>query len=214
MPEPLLIGFFRSSAAYRTRIALNLKGICAQYASVHLRKGEQFSESHRRLNPASLVPVWLESSDFALSQSLAIIEYLDEKYPEPPLLPADRKLRSFAREIALTVACDIHPLGNLRVLEKLTADYGADEDERAAWARYYIAIGFDAIEARLAQTAGRYSIGDAPTIADVCLIPQVANARRFKLDLTPYPKIVAVDAFAREHPAFAAASPEKQPDAE
>jgi maleylacetoacetate isomerase len=214
MVDALLIGYFRSSAAYRVRIALNLKGLTAKQAFVHLRKGEQGGEAHRALNPACLVPVWREPDGFTLSQSLAIIDYLDETFREPALLPADARRRAHAREIALTIACDIHPLGNLRVLEKLNADCRIDEEARAAWNRHWIAIGFHAIEARLAKTAGMYAVGDSPTLADVCIVPQVYNARRFALDLRPFARIVAVDAAARAHPAFAAAAPENQPDAE
>lgn len=212
MTTPRLTGYWRSSAAYRVRIALALKGIAAEQAFVDLRTGAQRSEPHRRLNPAGLVPVW-EEDGFTLAQSLAIIAHLDETHPEPPLLPADPRARAFAREIALTIACDIHPVGNLRVLDKLTADFGADTEARVAWNRHFIALGFAAVEARLAETAGRHAVGDAPTIADVCLVPQVYNARRFALDLAPYPRIVAADAAATALPAFAAAAPERQPDA-
>ncbi|WP_036259109.1 maleylacetoacetate isomerase [Methylocapsa aurea] len=214
MPEPVLYGYWRSSAAYRVRIALNLKQIAAESAFVHLRRGDQRGERHRALNPAGLVPVWREADGFTLAQSLAIIDYLDEIHPEPPFLPEDVRLRAICREIAYAIACDIHPLGNLRVLEKLAADFAADSTAKAAWARHWIASGFEAIEARLAHTAGCYAIGDQITLADICLVPQVANARRFGLDLALYPRIAAADAAAREDLAFAAAAPEMQPDAE
>jgi maleylpyruvate isomerase len=214
MADGRLIGYFRSSAAYRVRIALNLKGQVAEHAFVHLRKGEQSGPAHRALNPAGLVPVWCEPEGFTLSQSLAIIEYLDEIFPEPPLLPREPRRRAVAREIAFSIACDIHPVGNLRVLEKLSSDYDADAEARAAWNRHWIAISFGAIEARLAESAGVYAVGDFPTLADVCLAPQVYNARRFAFDLKPFPRIVAADAAACAHPAFAAAAPENQPDAE
>jgi maleylpyruvate isomerase len=214
MADGRLIGYFRSSAAYRVRIALNLKGRVAEHAFVHLRKGEQNGSAHRALNPAGLVPVWRERDGFTLSQSLAIIEYLEEIFPEPPLLPREPRLRAVVREIAFSIACDIHPVGNLRVLEKLSSEYGADAEARAAWNRHWIAISFGAIEARLAEWAGIYAVGDFPTLADVCLVPQVYNARRFALDLTPFPRIVAADTAATAHPAFAAATPENQPDAE
>jgi maleylacetoacetate isomerase len=214
MSDARLHGYFRSSAAYRVRIALNLKGRAAAHTFVHLRKGEQRGEAHRALNQALLVPVWREEDGFTLSQSLAIIDYLDETHPEPPLLPADTRQRAYAREIALMVACDIHPIGNLRVLDKLTADFSIDDEARAAWSRHWIAVGFVAIEARLKETAGVYAVGDQPTLADLCLVPQVYNARRFALDLAPFPRILAVDEAARAHPAFAAAAPEAQPDAE
>ena len=214
MADGRLIGYFRSSAAYRVRIALNLKGRVAEHVFVHLRKGEQNGPTHRALSPAGLVPVWCEPEGFTLSQSLAIVQYLDEIFPEPPLLPREARLRAIAREIAFSVACDIHPVGNLRVLDKLSSDYGADAEARAAWNRHWIAISFGAIEARLAECAGVYAVGDSPTLADICLTPQVYNARRFALDLKPFPRIVAADAAARAHSAFAAAAPENQPDAE
>lgn len=210
---PLLLGYWRSSAAYRVRIAVGIKGLEPRHGFVHLRKGEQRGAAHRAVNPAGLVPSWQEG-DLTLAQSLAIIEYLDEKYPGPPLLPERPAERAIAREIALTIACDIHPLGNLRVLDKLSAEFGADAAARAAWNRHWIALGFDAIEARLASSAGRFAVGDAPTLADICLVPQVYNARRWELDLAPYPRILAADAAARAVPAFAAAAPENQPDAE
>ena len=207
-PEPCLYGYWRSSAAYRVRITLNFKRITARQVSVQLQLGEQRSIEHRVRNPAGLVPVWREADGFTLAQSLAIIEYLDEIYPDPPLLPIEPRQRAVAREIAYTIACDIHPLGNLRVLEKLTADYGAGEGARAAWNRHWIGTGFGAIEARLASIAGRHAVGDEITLADICLVPQVYNARRVGLDLAPYPRIAAADAAAREQPAFAQAAPE------
>lgn len=211
--EPALYGYWRSSASYRVRIALNLKGIAAQQNFIHLRKGEQKSESYRTLNPAGLVPLWREASGFTLGQSLAIIEYLDDLYPDPPLLPADPRLKAICREIAYEIACDIHPLGNLRVLEKLAADFGADAEARVAWGRHWMSLGFAAIEARLSDTTGRFAVGDQISLADICLVPQVYNARRFGLNLSPYPRLVAIDAAAREEPAFAAAAPEAQADA-
>ena len=208
LPEPCLYGYWRSSATYRVRIALNFKRITARQVSVQLKLGEQTSAEHRARNPAGLVPVWREADGFTLAQSLAIIEYLDEIYPNPPLLPNEPRQKAVAREIAYTIACDIHPLGNLRVLEKLTADYGAGEGARAAWNRHWIGTGFCAIEARLAAIAGRHAVGDEITLADICLVPQVYNARRAGLDLAPYPRIAAADALAREQPAFAQAAPE------
>jgi maleylacetoacetate isomerase len=212
-PEACLFGYWRSSAAYRVRIAMNLKRITARQVSVQLPSGEQTRDEHRARNPAGLVPVWREADGFTLAQSLAIIDYLDEIYPDPPLLPDDPRKKAVCREIAYTIACDIHPIGNLRVLEKLTADYGAGTDDRAGWNRHWIGVGFGAIEARLAALAGRHAVGDEITLADICLVPQVYNARRVGLDLTPYPGIAAADAAAREQAAFAAAAPEAQPDA-
>ncbi|MGH6812132.1 MAG: maleylacetoacetate isomerase [Methylocella sp.] len=213
LPEPCLFGYWRSSAAYRVRIALNFKRITARQVSVQLQLGEQTRDEHRARNPAGLVPVWREADAFTLAQSLAIIDYLDEIYPYPPFLPNDPRQKAVCREIAYTIACDIHPLGNLRVLEKLTADYGAGEGARAAWNRHWIGTGFGAIEARLKAIAGRHAVGDQITLADICLVPQVYNARRAGIDLAPYPRIAAADAAAREQPAFAAAAPEAQPDA-
>jgi maleylacetoacetate isomerase len=214
MPNGTLFGYYRSSAAYRVRIAINLKGIESDKVAVHLRKGEQRGDAYRAINPAGLVPVWREVNGFALSQSLAIIEYLDALYPDPPLIPADCRLAAYAREIALTVACDIHPVGNLRVLEKLTGDFGAADEYRSAWNRHFISAGFAAIEARLAQTVGRFAVGDTPSVADICLVPQLYNARRFGLDLSPFPRLSAVAARAGRHRAFAAAHPDRQSDAE
>jgi maleylacetoacetate isomerase len=213
LPDSCLFGYWRSSATYRVRIALNLKRITARQVSVQLQLGEQTRNEHRARNPAGLVPVWREADGFTLAQSLAIIDYLDEMYPDPPLLPDDPRQKAVCREIAYTIASDIHPIGNLRVLEKLTADYGADADARAAWNRHWIATGFGPIEARLATIAGRHAVGDQITLADICLVPQVYNARRVGLDLAPYPGIAAADAAAREQTAFAAAAPEAQPDA-
>ncbi len=212
LPEPSLFGYWRSSATYRVRIALNLKQIAAKQIRVHLQEGEQKTADYRVLNPAGLVPFWREPDGFTLAQSLAIMEYLDEKFPDPPLLPDDLRLKAICREIAYTIACDIHPVGNLRVLEKLTADYGAGMDARAAWNRHWMATGFDAIEARLAAVAGRHAVGDRISLADICLVPQVYNAHRVGLDLTPYPRIVAADSAARNLPAFTGAAPEAQAD--
>jgi maleylacetoacetate isomerase len=210
--DPVLYGYWRSSAAYRVRIALNLKRITATAAPVDLRQGEQRGGSYKALAPAGLVPMW-EEDGFRLGQSLSIITYIDECFPDPPLLPQDPRLRAVCREIAYTIACDIHPLGNLRVLDKLGADFAADGTAKKAWASHWITAGFAAIEARLAETAGRHAIGDAITLADICLVPQTYNARRFEVDLSPFPRIVAADAAARAHPAFDAAAPEKQSDA-
>ncbi|SFK30055.1 maleylacetoacetate isomerase [Methylocapsa palsarum] len=214
MTDSVLSEYWRSSASYRVRIALNLKEITARRAFVHLREDAQHDAAFRALNPAGLVPVWRDPDGFTLSQSLAIIEYLDEAYPDPPLMPADLRLRAVCREIAYTIACDIHPLGNVGVLETLAKDYGVDSGARVAWARRWIARGFPSIEARLTAIAGRHAIGDQITLADICLTPQVYNARRFGLDLSPYPRIVDVDAAAREVAAFASAAPEHQPDAD
>lgn len=211
--ESVLYGYFRSTAAYRVRIALGLKGLGADERYVHLRKGEQTQPAYRKINPAGLVPYWIEG-DLHLAQSLAIIEYLDETHPEPPLLPQGTAARAVAREMAQVVCCDIHPIGNLRVLNRLI-EMGVDDDARAAWSKHWIGIGFEAIEARLELLdAGPFAFGKQPTLADICIVPQVFNARRFGLDLAPYPRIRAIDAAAAQVDAFVAAEPGRQPDAE
>jgi len=208
----VLYGYFRSTAAYRVRIALGLKGLGAQHRFVHLRKGEQMQETYRRINPAGLVPYWI-NGDLRLAQSLAIIEYLDETHPEPPLLPKRAEDRAIVREIALAVCCDIHPVGNLRVLNRLI-ELGVEDAARAQWSQHWIESGFDAIEARLKQLPGPFAFAAEPTLADVCIVPQVFNARRFGVDLAPYPRIRGIDAAASRLEAFAAAEPGRQPDAE
>jgi maleylpyruvate isomerase len=213
MSDPTLFGYWRSSAAYRVRIACNLKGVTPDQQFVHLRNGEQRGAEHLTRNPAGLVPVWREG-EFSLSQSLAIIEYLDETHPSPKLLPGDAKRRAVIRQIALDVVADIHPIGNLRVLDALSANFEADAAVRAAWCRRWIELGLATIEARFHQTSGRFAVGDDVTLADICLVPQLYNARRFDVDLSPFPKAVEVDGRARTLPAFAQASPENQPDAE
>jgi maleylacetoacetate isomerase len=215
--EFTLYGYFRSSAAFRVRIALNLKGIAPDYAFVHLLKdgGQQHAPAYARINPQELIPT-LEHDGQTIGQSLAIIEYLDEVQPEPPLLPKDAAGRARVRQIAYAVACDIHPVNNLRVLLYLRDKFGAGEEARAEWQRHWIALGFAAIETLLADSpqTGRYCHGDTPTLADICLIPQVANARRVNLDLSPYPTLVRIEQTALAHPAFEAALPKNQPDAE
>ncbi len=211
----ILHDYFRSSAAYRLRIALHLKGLSPERRAVHLLRGEQRAPGFLALNPQGLVPV-LEVGDRRLTQSLAIIEYLDEKHPNPPLLPVGPEDRAWVRAIALAIACDIHPLNNTRVLGYLKNTLGLDQAARDDWYRHWIALGFEAIEPQLAARAARgpYCFGREPTIADICLVPQVANAGRVNTDLGPYPRIREIDAACREHPAFAAAHPSKQPDAE
>ncbi len=213
MAECTLYGYYRSTAAYRVRIALNLKGLSVTHVPVHLRKGEQRGETYRAINPLGLVP-WFSEDGLALGQSLAIIEYLEEAHPTPALLSKDLARRAYAREIACIIACDIHPVGNLRVLEKLGIDYHEIPEGRAAWNRHWMAAGVTAIEARLTKTAGRFAIGDEPGLADLCIVPQLYNARRFGLDLSLYPRLRAVDEAARALPAFIAAAPENQPDFE
>ncbi len=210
----ILYDYWRSSAAFRVRIALNLKGLQAEQRFVHLRRGEQRSPAYRAVNPQALVPT-LVVGERRIAQSLAIIEYLEERHPLPPLLPAAAEDRAWVRAIALAVACDIHPLDNLRVLQYLENTLELDAAARDAWYAHWIREGFDAIEAQLsARPASRFCFGTEPTLADVCLVPQVANARRVKLDLAPWPCIAAVNEACLAHPAFDRARPEKQPDAE
>ena len=212
-----LYSYFRSSASYRVRIALNLKGLSYEQASVHLTRGggEQFAPAFRKLNPQSLVPV-LHDGALALTQSLAIIEYLEEKHPNPALLPAAPAERARVRSLALAVACEIHPLNNLRVLNYLTGPMGLANEVRDAWYHHWIAGGLQALEARLAREreTGAFCHGDAPGLADCCLVPQLANARRFKCDLTPYFTLLAIEKHCQALEAFQRAAPERQPDAE
>ena len=210
-----LYGYFRSSAAYRVRIALGLKGLPYEYAAVHLRKDEQSAEAYRLLNPAELVPALVDERG-THTQSLAIMEYLDERYPQPPLLPAAPEARARVRAIALGIACDIHPLDNLRVLRYLVRTVGASEEAKDAWYRHWIDVGLAALETQLARerATGDFCHGDAPTLADCCLVPQLANARRAGVPLDAYPTLVRIDARCRSLPAFAEAAPERQPDAE
>jgi maleylpyruvate isomerase len=208
-----LFGYFRSSAAYRVRIALNLKGIEAEHAFVHLRKGEQSAPDYAALNPQHLVPT-LVDGDAVLTQSLAIIEYLDETHPEPPLLPADPVGRARVRALAQAIACDLHPINNLRVLKYLVGPMGLPEEKKNEWYRHWIAVGLGAVERMLSAGAGRFCHGDAPGLADVCLVPQVFNAERFDCDLSAFPTVTRIAATCRALPAFAAAEPERQPDAE
>ena len=211
----ILHDYFRSSAAYRVRIALNLKGLEAGRRYVHLRKGEQRAPEFLGVNPQGLVPALVLDDGRTLTQSLAIIEYLDEAHREPPLLPGDAADRAFVRSIALAIACDIHPIDNLRVLKYLAHTLHVDEPARDEWYRHWIREGFTAIESRLAaRGGGRYAFGDTPTLADICLVPQVANAHRFKVDMAAYPRIVAIDAACRALQPFIDARPDRQPDAE
>jgi maleylpyruvate isomerase len=213
-PAMKLYGYFRSSAAYRVRIALNLKGLAYDSAFVHLRKGEQRAADYLKLNPQGLVPTFIDG-EATLTQSLAILEYLEEVHPRPALLPRDPADRARVRALSLTVACDIHPLNNLKVLQYLQKQLGLDEAARNAWYHRWVHDGFTAMEAQLAASeTGRFCHGDQPGMADVCLVPQVYNAERLKVDLAAYPTIRRIAAEARALPAFAQAAPEAQPDFE
>ena len=211
-----LYDYFRSSAAYRVRIALNLKGVAPERAFVHLRRGAQHADDYLALNPQGLVPTLVTDNGEVLTQSLAIIEWLDEAYPEPPLLPSTAAERVRVRALALAIACDIHPLNNTRVLAYLTGTLGATDAQKDGWYRYWCDVGFEALETRLGRepATGAFCHGAAPTIADICLVPQLANARRVDLDLTPYPTLLRIETACIALPAFANAAPAKQPDAE
>ncbi|MBL6936721.1 MAG: maleylacetoacetate isomerase [Alphaproteobacteria bacterium] len=216
-PDFALYGYFRSSAAFRARIALNLKGIKPELRFIHLLRngGEQHTAEYKGLNPQELIPA-LAHDGHLITQSLAIIEYLDEIVPEPPLLPNDALGRARVREIAYAIACDIHPVNNLRVNQHLMKVFGATPEQQAAWQRHWITTGFTALETMLSlsKNTGAFCYGDTPTLADICLIPQCANAKRVRLDFSPFPTIARIEAHALKHPAFDAALPANQPDAE
>jgi len=209
-----LYGYFRSSAAYRVRIAMNLKKVPHETAFIHLTKngGAQFSDEFRTINPQKRVPALTLSTGEVLLQSLAIIEYLDEVYPEPALLPTDPIERAQVRAFAQIIACDIHPLNNLVALNYLKGPLKHDQATADEWYRHWVVQGFEALEALIKP--GPYAFGTHVSLADICLVPQVFNARRFKVDLAKYPKIAAVDAACNKLPAFEKAKPENQPDAE
>ncbi len=212
-----LYGYFRSSAAFRARIALNLKGLDYAGAVIHLVKngGEQFAPEYRALNPQALVPV-LQDGDLTLTQSLAIIEYLDEVYPEPPLLPATAAQRARVRSIALMIACEIHPLNNLRVLRYLVKDLKVTEAQKDEWYRHWVVSGLEPLETRLANdpATGHCCHGDVPGLADICLVPQLANARRFNIALDAFPTLVRIEQNCMALKPFQDAAPSAQPDAE
>jgi len=209
-----LHSFFRSSAAYRCRIALNLKGLAHETAFVHLAKdgGQHNAPAYRALNPQALVPT-LEHDGRVITQSLAIIEYLDEIHPEPPLLPGDAEQRAKIRAFALVIACDIHPINNLRVLNYLKGPLQQSQAAVDTWYQHWVETGLGACEALLPGSKTRFCFGDQPTLADICLVPQIYNARRFKCDLSAMPRLAAIDEACRSLPAFAKAAPEAQADA-
>ena len=209
-----LYSFFRSGTSHRLRIALNLKGIATDYVAVDLRVDEQQNEAFKAINPQGLVPA-LDTGEQVLIQSPAIIEWLEEKYPTPALLPAGVDARAHVRALAAMVGCDIHPINNRRILQTLRKQFGADEAAINAWCGTWISQGFDAYEALIAadKTRGRFSFGDTPTLADVYLIPQVESARRFNVDMNRWPLISAIDQACGELDAFKQATPMAQPDA-
>lgn len=210
-----LYGYFRSSAAYRVRIALNLKGLDYDLVPLHLQKNEHLSADYARLNPQKLLPA-LQVGDEIITQSLAIVEYLDEIHPTPALLPKSPLLRAQIRAMALAIACDIHPVNNLRVLRYLVHDMGLSDDKKNQWYRHWVETGLGAVEQTLIDSphTGAFCFGDAPSLADICLVPQVYNARRFNSDLSGCPNVVRIADHCATLDAFARAAPDKQPDAE
>ncbi|HEY6725882.1 MAG TPA: maleylacetoacetate isomerase [Polyangiaceae bacterium] len=212
-----LHSYFRSSASFRVRIALGLKGLTYDTLAVHLRRngGEQFTPEFRALNPQALVPV-LDTGEHRLTQSLAIIEYLDESFPDPPLLPQSPVERARVRALALGVACEIHPLNNLRVLDYLDRELGVSSQAKTTWYHHWVALGLEALETQLADNprTGRFCHGDRPSLADCCLVPQLYNARRFDCDLSAYPTLLSIELNCNALPAFRDAAPERQPDTE
>jgi maleylpyruvate isomerase len=208
-----LHGYFRSSASYRVRIALNLKGLSAEHLTHHLRKGEQRDPTYLAINPQGLVPTLQDDRGTILTQSLAIIEWLDETYPEPSLLPKDPLRRAKVRAFAQVLACDTHPVQNLKVLARLR-ELGVGEDKVTGWAGWANREGLAACEKLVAGEPGPFCFGDTPTIADLCLVPQLANARRFGVDVNAFPRLLKAEAAAKAMPAFSDAAPDKQPDAE
>jgi maleylpyruvate isomerase len=211
-----LYSYYRSSASYRVRIALNLKGLDFQYLPVHLVRdsGEQFAAAYLAMNAQALVPM-LVDDDRTLTQSLAIIEYLEDICPEPPLLPKAPAHRAYVRQIALSIACEIHPLNNLRVLGYLSRQLGVTDSAKAEWKRHWVQLGFRAMEAQLSASPARgtFCFGELPTIADCCLVPQLFNARRLGVELGEFPTLCAIDAACQALPAFERAQPSRQPDA-
>ncbi|MBF9266506.1 maleylacetoacetate isomerase [Paracidovorax cattleyae] len=208
-----LYSFFNSSTSYRVRIALALKGLPAAYHGVNIRTGEHRAADYAGLNAARVVPTLMDG-DFALGQSMAILDYLDQRHPEPRLIPLEPGLRARVLELANVIACDMHPVNNLRILKYLQGPLALSAAQKDAWYAHWAAEGFEAVERLLARHGGEgpWCFGDAPTLADVCLVPQVANALRAGCDLAPYQRVRAVHAHAQQHPAFIAARPQAQPD--
>ena len=208
-----LHGYFRSSASYRVRIALNLKGLTADHLPHHLRKGEQCAPAYLAINPQGLVPTLENDTGAIITQSLAIIEWLEETHPTPPLLPKDPLRRAKVRAFAMALACDTHPVQNLKVLARLR-QLGLPEEQVTGWAAWANREGLTACETLIAGETGPFCFGDAPTMADLCLVPQLANARRFGVELDAFPRLLKAEAAAKNTKAFADAAPERQPDAE
>jgi len=208
-----LHGYFRSSAAYRVRIALNLKGLRAEHLSHHLRKGEQCAPAYLAINPQGLVPTLEDDTGAVITQSLAIIEWLEETHPTPPLLPKQPLQRAKVRAFALAIACDTHPVQNLKVLTRLR-ELGLPEEAATSWAAWVNREGLAACERLIAKEPGPFCFGASPTLADLCLVPQLGNARRFGVDVNAYTRLLQAEAAAKALPAFADAAPDKQPDAE
>jgi len=212
-----LYTFFRSSASFRVRIALNLKELKYEQAPIHLRRGggEQLSAAYKTINPQALVPA-LEDGGKILTQSLAIIEYLEERYPQPPLLPREPADRALVRSMALIIACEVHPIQNLRVLQYVKREYNQSDEQVNRWAQHWINLGLAALEQMIVAQPrrGKFCFGDTPTLADICLVPQLGNARRYGCDLSRCPAIMEIEKNCMALPAFADAAPEKQPDAE
>ena len=208
-----LHGYFRSSASYRVRIALNLKGLSADHLPHHLRKGEQRDPAYLAINPQGLVPTLQDDRGAIITQSLAIIEWLEETHPEPPLLPKDPLRRAKIRAFALVLACDTHPVQNLKVLARLR-ELGLPEEAVTCWAAWANREGLSACETLIQSEPGPFCFGEAPTMADLCLVPQLANARRFGVDLDAFPRLLKAEAAAKNNKAFADAAPERQADAE
>ncbi|KGQ52976.1 Stringent starvation protein A [Gallibacterium anatis] len=208
-----LYSFFNSSTSYRVRIALALKGLQYEYQGVNIRIGEQSTTEYKKLNPSKGVPLFVDDDGFHLNQSLAIIEYLDTKYPNPALLPNDEKLKAQIRAFSYGISCDIHPINNLRILKYLTNQLHISDEQKTAWYKHWVAEGLTAAESTLnTRNKTPYCFGDTPSLADICLIPQIANAERFGCDLSPYPRLMEIYHLCIKHPAFTQAQPNQQPD--